>query len=1156
MVTRVQQVLLIFLAFCTLFSAPVSAARDEVDLPLQSNLAMAGTDSRFLFSASTLPAKHTTQTSSDKVGKAAKPDKSIIRSRTVRLKAGRLRTVSGTTLSDRLVLNLFDDTIVIAIKDRIERNASGSLTWMGHIEGIERSAVLLVVRDNSMVAKIASPGAIYKIEGTSSDLLSISQVDQSEFVDHESKVPEIFGQPGLKRSFEISADAVADDGSVVDVLVAYSPQARSAAGSVAAIESTIELAVAETNMAYTSSNVGQGLKLVYMYESPDAQLAGFSANLSGVTLTADGYMDGVHALRNEYHADFVQLIIEDGTYCGFGYLQATPADNGFEVAAFGVTARTCAAGNFSFGHELGHNMGLRHDWYVDTDITPHSWSHGFTNPPDSWRTVMAYNSHCSDESGYCTRLAYFSNPGNNLGGDPMGVVGGTASNCVEESTSPNPNTCDADNHAVLNSNALTNSQFRRSEIIWLGNSTDWNDANNWSMDEGPYYAITAVSRVPRTIDDVVIPATPGGGSFPTINAGSHSVRNLIIQSGASLNMSTGTLNVHGNWQEQGSGSFLASGGTVTFAGKLDQTIETNNSSNFHHLIIGDGVSTQAVILQGNLDINGDFTLPGGATFSAGSNTIEIAGNWDDQAGGFSSGTSTVILDGSNQTIDRLTTRILLDEPFDEADGQVCCSSAYLPGGWVREHAGGHGYMAGDISGWGGNGGAAVRWHTTADAWLHSPSISMRADASYEIEYKYSTLSSGTTHDFSVSVGTAATSVSMGSALGSVTNAGNTGYLTQVDTFTVANDGVYYLGFRSQQNSGAGDAVIDEIVLREITPMAFQNFEVSDSLSVVINQDLVVHNDLTINSGGVLDLSTNDLTVEGVLNNNGTLKQTKNTPSGIPTEFLRIKNAAGTSDRYFGVVITPSTGSMGSTTVAILADGAIDRVQRSYEITPGTSQTAVTRFYYRIFEQNGQVNPGVFHWNGSSWDDLGASATGGSGDGMFVEATTSDYSPFVLSDDLPTFARIGKVDLSYVSVADVLRNLSRQGNNPSLLLNMLASLNPQLADLLAGAGIDSLLAALASELDPDGDSLVAILEWETLEERGTIGFYVERQTADGQWKRLNNNMLPGMITAPMGAEYMLFDPEVGLLPAYLYRLTELEAWGAKVMHGPWLLEPQH
>jgi hypothetical protein len=248
--------------------------------------------------------------------------------------------------------------------------------------------------------------------------------------------------------------------------------------------------------------------------------------------------------------------------------------------------------------------------------------------------------------------------------------------------------------------------------------------------------------------------------------------------------------------------------------------------------------------------------------------------------------------------------------------------------------------------------------------------------------------------------------------------------------------------------------------------------------------------------------------------------------------------------------------MGTTTVAILGTGGSNWVQRSYEITPGTSQTAITRFYYDVLEQNGQVNPKVYHWNGSSWDDLGATASGGSGNGMYVETTTDSYSPFALSDGNPTHASIGKVSLSHIPVADALEILVQGSNAPELLLDLLASMNPQLAKSLNDADIDRLLTTLARELDPDGDGLVVLLAWETLEEKGTIGFYAERQAGDKSWKRLNNNMLPSMIVAPMGAEYLLFDPEAGQLPEYLYRLIEVEAWGTQVLHGPWLLRLKH
>lgn len=1160
-----QGVFLTLLISCALFSLPAYAAENkDDDTQPQASVSTPTSNNEFLFSGSVNPERSTLETSSKRTPKTGKHP---LRFRHATLNLDRLKHLTTDGLNNRLVLNLFSDTVLVAIKDRVERNASGSQAWIGQVEGVKHSSVIVIVRDKTMVAKVAMPGTVYKITLESGDTHVIEQLDQADLIDHPGEPPEIYAEPSQGRAADSARDIQADDGSAIDVLVVYTPEARAAAGGVAAIESTIELGVVETNLAYESSNVGQRIDLVHMYESPDAQLpdnpsdpddSAFETNLVGIRLKSDGYLDGVHTLRDEFHADFVHLIITDPAYCGLAYVQSSPADSGFEDWAFGVTDESCVVGNYSFTHELGHNMGLHHDWYVNQSLSPRTWAHGFTNPPDGWRTVMAYNTHCDVLGGYCTRLGYFSNPGNSLGGDPMGVAAGTAANCKVGQLSPDPNSCDADGHTMLNSNASSNSQFRSSEITWLGYSSDWNDLSNWTMDEGPYYSITAVSRVPRSIDDIRIPSSPAGGSFPAIGTGIRNVRNVVIESGATLTMSGGTLNVRGSWEERGIGSFNGNGGTVVFKGSFDQTIQASNDSVFPNVTIGDGASSQAVNLLSNLDVNGDFTLLSGTSFSAGTHTIEVAGNWDDQAGGFSPGGSTVIFDGSTQTVDKVGSTVLMNEDFSEGDGAGCgCWSGYLPGGWVREHSTGSGFLGGEIGD--SDGGAAVRWRNSTDAWLHSTGVELAPGVNYQVSFDYDTrhnysinpYDTTSPQDFHIYLGTAQNSASMTTLLHSVIGVTSTATQNASTTFTVPTAGIYYLGLRAQQ-TGARYAIFDNVVLMGSQDITFNDIQIQSSMQVSFNQDVEVLNDLIIQTGGNMDIGTRNMTVEGVFFNNGTLKQTKSTPTGTKTEFLRIKNAAGSSDKYFGVEIAPSSGSMGTTTVAITATDNVDKVRRSYEITPGTSQTALTRFYYRDLDENGQLDPNVYHWNGSSWDDLGASATGGSGDSMYVETTTSEYSPFILSDEIPTRASIGEVSLEYVSVADMLADLSQGGKSANILSNLLASLNPSLADSLANAGVNSLLVALTRELDPDGDGFVAILTWATLEERGTIGFYAERQVLDKGWKRLNNDMLPGMIDAPMGAEYLLFDPEAGQLPEYLYRLIEVEAWGTKVEHGPWLL----
>jgi hypothetical protein len=107
---------------------------------------------------------------------------------------------------------------------------------------------------------------------------------------------------------------------------------------------------------------------------------------------------------------------------------------------------------------------------------------------------------------------------------------------------------------------------------------------------------------------------------------------------------------------------------------------------------------------------------------------------------------------------------------------------------------------------------------------------------------------------------------------------------------------------------------------------------------------------------------------------------------------------------------------------------------------------------------------------------------------------------------------------------------------------------------AGANRGAIIDALQEYLDPDGDGKVAVLHWDTLEERGTVGFYVERSGINGEGATLiNNDMLPGLISAPMGGEYMLADPVPTSGDVYQYRFIEQEATGNKREYGPYDLE---
>jgi hypothetical protein len=317
-------------------------------------------------------------------------------------------------------LNLFDDTSFYVVIDEIGEMGDGDVSvWQGHIEGMPESEVTMTTTDGVMVGNIRTRDAQdnwYQIRYAGDEVQLIKQIDQTQFPEEAEPVQ-------VPMSFSpTDVTIAADDGSIIDVMVVYTPAARAAAGGTAAMNSLIALAFTETNTGYANSGAIQRINLVHSSEVNYTE-AGFSTDLSRLRTTNDGYMDEIHNLRDAYSADMVSLFIRDGAYCGMAYLM-TGVSNSFAAYAFSAVNYSCATGYYSFAHELGHNMGSHHDAYVTSYSGAYPYSQGYVNLTLRGRTIMAYNSECSANGFSCSRLNYWSTPNTTYN---SGTIGDAAS---------------------------------------------------------------------------------------------------------------------------------------------------------------------------------------------------------------------------------------------------------------------------------------------------------------------------------------------------------------------------------------------------------------------------------------------------------------------------------------------------------------------------------------------------------------------------------------------------------------------------------------------------------------------------------------------------------------------------------------------------------
>ena len=280
------------------------------------------------------------------------------RTRTLQARVAALDGASGT--GSAVVLNLFDDVSFTARRTAIERRGANNYTWQGRLDGDRDGRATLVVNGAVVMGTVFTHGHTYEIASTGNGLHEVRELDPASFPTDDPPLlaPDI--PPGANQPAAVAP--ALDTTAPIDVLVVWTPAARAAVGSTAAMQSLVALAVANANTAYANSHIAAQLRLVYSGEvSFTETAANIAGDLGKLATNGDGALDTVQTLRNQYAADVVSLIgtgyTSGSSACGIGYLMTT-VSTGFASSAFNVVDQACAAGNLSFAHEVGHNEGL------------------------------------------------------------------------------------------------------------------------------------------------------------------------------------------------------------------------------------------------------------------------------------------------------------------------------------------------------------------------------------------------------------------------------------------------------------------------------------------------------------------------------------------------------------------------------------------------------------------------------------------------------------------------------------------------------------------------------------------------------------------------------------------------------------------------------
>lgn len=517
---------------------------------------------------------------------------------------------------------------------------------------------------------------------------------------------------------------------------------------------------------------------------------------------------------------------------------------------------------------------------------------------------------------------------------------------------------------------------------WTGaTSTDWGTAGNWSA-----------AGVPASGDDVIIPTSPTGGRWPTIDSGTYAVKTLTFQANAVLNQTDGTLQIGGAFKTATGCSYNGTGGTVQFTANGTGDFRYGTVQ-FFHVIINSGVNP-AFDGQGPsvIRIAGNFTNSNTGLDDDQTKVTTIFNGPGDQTiySAASSGKRTF----GNLTIDKSSGTLSLTSSCQVGGNVTITNGTFDIGSYTFSRTASGGTLAVQNSALfniGGTSGMPTSFTTrtfsstsTVDYYGTNQTVSAQT-------YGHLTLSGSGTKTMPGSAFTVAGNFTMSgtpsaTAAAAVTVGGNfsvgsgctfgagsyshniAGTFTNDGTFTASTSTINLNGSSAQTIGGA-------------TSTTFNNLTVNNASGVSLSTSATVNSTLTLTNGKVT-LGSSNLTIgsSGTISGATAAKYIITDSTGT-----LIRHGVGTSAVAFPIGTAASYLPLTAKTGNAAGGGVSARVTGAVTPTYPESAAAVQATWITAYDTvNYAPTEFTFQWNGS---DEGASFVRATGGGLVYGGTS-------------------------------------------------------------------------------------------------------------------------------------------------------------------------